>query len=372
MEETVKAERSTALILAAVAFLFCSVAVHSVEYYDHPQIGRYEGSSVFHQEGRDFDQYNLGLGPAVDGTVVETMTVRGKVLMTLYSGPEDASSFEITSAYRKLLESRGFEVLFACEKSECGEKFLGAFYDLAPFANDPGWNNSSPITQGNADFSYILVARSGSGERETYVSLIVSQGWWRYPVYKLDVVELQEQGGKISTVVGPGKEGGDAGRGSGEAAKPGPSGQVLHRKTKFGVQMDSDGYFGLVLSANRFEVCAKVQAVVYDGFPGDVWPDNGMLMVGGHAIYLFRPADMIDVGVGADARQGITLDGDIEYKQYLDVGLRVAFNYHLGEHFMVSGVLYPFWVFVKESTVDDSYQLTATIPTAAVAASFFF
>jgi len=58
--------------------------------------------------------------------------------MTPYGGPESASSFEIFSAYRNLLGAKGFEVLFACGKSACGEKLLGAFYDLAPFANDPG------------------------------------------------------------------------------------------------------------------------------------------------------------------------------------------------------------------------------------------
>ena len=56
------------------------------------------------------------------------------------------------------------EIVFSCEKSACGEGFLKAFYGLAPFANDPGWDNSAPITNGNPDFSYVLVARSAGGE----------------------------------------------------------------------------------------------------------------------------------------------------------------------------------------------------------------
>ena len=366
------------MILAVFTFLFCSAAVYSVEYYDHPQIGRYEGSSVIHQESSNYNQYTLGLGPAEDGTVGETMTVEGKVLMTLYSGPEDASSFEIISAYRRLLQSKGFEVLFACDKSACGEKFLGAFYDLAPFANDPGWNNSSPITQGNSDVSYVLVARSTGGEKETYVSLIVSQGWWSYPVYKLDVVEVQEQAGKISSVVGPFEEAGEAGPGAAEEPEAGRPGQVVRRPLRFGLQLASDTSFGLTLSANRFEICAKAQAVLYDGFPGDNWPDNNMLKVGGYSMYLFRPADRIDIGVGAEALYGITLArdpvDDTEYRYYLDVAPRVALSYHLGEHFVISGVLYPLWLFTKEDTdpANDDYQMTITTPTAAVAVSFFF
>ncbi|MBN1836796.1 MAG: hypothetical protein JW820_13155 [Spirochaetales bacterium] len=138
--------RRAALILAALIVTLGAVAAHSADYHDHPQIGRYEGSSVIHQDSSNFDRYNLGLEPAEDGAVTGTRTVDGKVLMTLYGGPESASSFEIFSAYRQLLESKGFEVLVACEQPACGEKFLGALYGLAPFANDPGWNHSAPIT----------------------------------------------------------------------------------------------------------------------------------------------------------------------------------------------------------------------------------
>ena len=143
--------------------------------------------------------------------------------------------------------------------------------------------------------------------------------------------------------------------------------------------MASDGYFGLILCANRFELCAKVQAVFYEGFPGDDWPDdwaeNSTLMVGGHAMYLFRPWDRIDLAVGADFRYGITLATDVEdnpWERCIDAGARIAINYHLGERFMLSGVLYPFWLVNRETTEDDSYHQIITTPVAVVAVSFFF
>ena len=132
--------------------------------------------------------------------------------MTLYSGPEDASAFEVITAYRKLLQSDEFDILFSCENAACCGQFLEAFYNLAPFANDPGWNNSSPITQGNPDTSYVLVAKSENEGKTMYVSLIVSQGWWSYPVYKLDIAEVQEFEGKISSVTGPGEDTADDAR----------------------------------------------------------------------------------------------------------------------------------------------------------------
>jgi hypothetical protein len=135
--------------------------------------------------------------------------------------------------------------------------------------------------------------------------------------------------------------------------------------------MSSDSFFGLLLYANGFEVGAKVQGLLFDGFPADQKPDDVML-VGGHAGYLFRLTESADLSIGGDARQGIDLSGDVRYRQYLDVGLRVGFNYNLGRHFVLSAVLYPFWVSVRETDVADSYSLWATIPSAAVAAGFLF
>lgn len=249
-----KTQRNTGMILGVLILIFCVPAVFAQEAYDHPEIGRYEGSSITHQESSNFDQYRLGLSAADDGTMSETLSVEGKVLMTLYSGPEDASAFEVITAYRNLLQSYQFEILFSCEKSACGEGFLEAFYDLAPFANDPGWNNSSPITQGNPDASYVLVAKSESEGKTKYVSIVVSQGWWSYPVYKLDIVEVQDFEGQISSVTGPGGETADDVR---EPADTSTAGKAARRPLRFGLQLSSDSFFGLLLYANRFEVSAK-------------------------------------------------------------------------------------------------------------------
>ncbi|MBN2554108.1 MAG: hypothetical protein JXB06_15125 [Spirochaetales bacterium] len=357
--------RSTILMLGALIFLLCVPLLYSLEVYDHPEIGRYENSSIIHQESSNFNQYRLGLAAAQDEKFSETLTVEGKVTMTLYSGPEDASSFEIIRAYEKLLRSRDFEILFSCGKTDCGGQFLEAFYALAPFASDPGWNNSAPITQGNAESSYVLVAKSQSEETTMYVSIIVSQGWWSYPVYKLDVVEVQEFEGKISSVAGPEGETGDTGKAPPEPRAP------VRRPLRFGLQLSSDSYFGFLVYANRFEVSAKAQAMLYD-YPGSTDPDDGILMVGAHTSFLFKPTDNADLGVGVEVRRGIKLSGNIDYVQYMDGGPRLSLNYHLGEHILLSGVLYPAWVVVRETSVADSFTLDAKIPSAAVAVGFLF
>jgi hypothetical protein len=135
--------------------------------------------------------------------------------------------------------------------------------------------------------------------------------------------------------------------------------------------MSSDAILGLLFCSNRIELCAKAQVVAYDGFLANVKPDD-MLMIGGHAAFLFRPSDNVDLGIGADVRGGIALSGSTVYRQYLDAGLRTAFNYHLGDRIMISGVLYPLWIAVRETDAVDSYQLAVRIPSAAAAVSLFF
>jgi len=360
--------KTTIIVVTTALLMFFAASIYGLETYDHPAIGRYEGSAIIHQESSNFDQYRLGLSAAEDGTVTETLTVEGRVLMTLYSGPEDASAFEVLTAYRKLLQSNEFEILFSCEESACGGQFLGAFYDLAPFANDPGWNNSSPITQGNPDASYVLVAKSENEAKTMYVSLIVSQGWWSYPVYKLDIVEVQELEGKISSVTGPGEETADELREPADAATAPP---VARRPVRFGVQLSSDSYFGFLLYANRFEVSAKAQATLYDYPPGEE-PDDEILMIGAHTSFLFKPTENVDFGLGVEVRRGIKLSGTIDYVQYMDGGPRLSINYNLGKHILLSGVLYPVWVVVREDTSTDPTKLDARIPSAAVAVSFLF
>ena len=45
----------------------------------------------------------------------------------------------------------------------------------------------------------MLVAKSENEGKTLYVIIIVSQGWWSYQVYKLDVVEVQEFEGKMTS-----------------------------------------------------------------------------------------------------------------------------------------------------------------------------
>jgi len=95
-------------------------------------------------------------------------------------------------------------------------------------------------------------------------------------------------------------------------------------------------------------------------------------MIGAHASFLFKPFENIDLGLGVEVRRGIKLSGDTDYVQYMDGGPRLSINYNLGKHILLSGVLYPAWVVVRETTLADSFTLDAKIPYASVAVGFLF
>lgn len=365
--EIMKTKRNSILHLIVVLFLLSANTINSQDTYDHKEIGRYGKSSITHQELGNLNEYVLALGPVRNDSVTKTIRIQGKLMMTYYRGPDDASSFEIYTAYRELLISKQYEILFSCSKNECGNKFLGAFYTLAPFASDYGFDNSTPFTRGNPDFSYFLTAKKENEGTTNYVSLLVTQGWTKYPVYKLDVIETQKQLGNFSSNAPVNKK-----IAADKALADNSTPQDVDQKAlKFGFQMASDSYFGLLLRAKHFEVGPKFQFTGYDGFPGNVKPDD-LLMVGVHACYLFKPWEKIDIGLGLDLRHGIPLIENNPYIQYLDAGLLIKFDYFLNHRFIVSGLFYPFWVNVRETDVEDSFSLTAKIPTAGVAVSFLF
>ena len=137
----------------------------------------------------------------------------------------------------------------------------------------------------------------------------------------------------------------------------------------FGIQMSSDTTFGIIMYADSFEASIKGQAVLHDNNAAST---DDPLVLGAHAGYLINMQDgKSSISIGFDGRVGFSL-GDAVYEQYIDAGPRIAVNHRLSENFMITGIVFPFWVHVFETDAADSYELTATVPSAALAAAFFF
>lgn len=149
-------------------------------------------SRLHHQEVFDKKKYVMGVSDSGSNLIKSYVSVEGKTIFTLYKAPKKSAVDDIFSIYKMHLEGKGFTILCACAKLECGTKWSGKLYKLNPFMKDAGWNNSSPIVHGSASSEHYISAKLSVPEenREIYVTIFISKGWWKYPIYRIDTVEV--------------------------------------------------------------------------------------------------------------------------------------------------------------------------------------
>jgi len=176
--------------VVALLLLFASFGF-AEDGTDHPLIGRFDGAEIQKQEISRFGEYTIAMSEE------ETQTVEGEVWMTLYNAPEDASTFSVYSTYLSFLEQEGFEILLSYKPGDTPGGYLSTVYGRAPFADNGNWNHAAPITNGNDSTAAYIAARRERSDGEVYVSVAIKAGWRRYPQYKLDVVELGSDSGRI-------------------------------------------------------------------------------------------------------------------------------------------------------------------------------
>jgi outer membrane protein OmpA-like peptidoglycan-associated protein len=162
---------------------------------DHPMITRYEGSILDGYEFREYDDFELPLGPAVkdesgNRIASEKETLEGTLTRLLYRGPDERTTMEIRRNYQMALEEKGFEVLYECSDTDCGYLFHWLLY------KDDRITNSS--TSGNAfdmpgDLRYLAARKATADGAVTHVSLMVAidQMWSKQPVTLLEIVEAK-------------------------------------------------------------------------------------------------------------------------------------------------------------------------------------
>ena len=189
--------KRTLLFVCAILLTHAAIAA---EFGDHPLVGRYPGATITHQEVSEFGQYTALVGAE------ETETIQGEVWMTLYAAPGDSSTFSVYSTYLDFLEAEGFTILVSCQPGHCAGNTLTAAYDRAPFANHGNYNHSAPITHGNKAASAYISAKRETGGSTIYVSIAIAAGWYDYPQYKLDVVEVASNTASIVSTGTRGEE----------------------------------------------------------------------------------------------------------------------------------------------------------------------
>jgi hypothetical protein len=176
--------------------IFAVLVVHTVvatDFADHPLVGRYPDSSIQTQEVSNFGRYTILVGEE------ETETVEGEVWMTLYQAPGDSSTFSVYSTYLAFLEAEGFTILTSYEPG-AGGTIVQEAYHRAPFADDGNMNYSAPITNGTWGEGCYISATRERGGANVYVSIAIAAGWYAFPQYKLDVVEIASNTASIVSI----------------------------------------------------------------------------------------------------------------------------------------------------------------------------
>jgi OOP family OmpA-OmpF porin len=96
---------------------------------DNSLLRRYEGSFIFQYSEKEFEEYALALGKALNPSVADNkkiekeQTVEGRVTRISYVAPNGRSTLEVFRNYENELKAKGFQTLFTGSKEELGYDF---------------------------------------------------------------------------------------------------------------------------------------------------------------------------------------------------------------------------------------------------------
>jgi len=166
---------------------------------DHPAAGRVSGSDILIYKSRNFDSYNLPLGPAKrteEGTGIFTnmKKIEGAVARITYIAPEGVGPEEIIGNYRELFQKKGFETLYEAKSDDFGR------YD--EFVKAAGYESVFTSNDGTKRF---IAGRLESQAGDVYVSVYAAENtFWGFEIkvgkaeakkgrtyYQVDVTETK-------------------------------------------------------------------------------------------------------------------------------------------------------------------------------------
>lgn len=199
------------LLLAPVSGVAKQVTRDVVGSQDNALLSRYEGSFIIGYEQKKFSDFLLPLSAPGkwDEQPEKKIKVEGKHTRIIYVAPKDRSTLEVFRNYQKELKDKNVEILFSCEKNECGkgEGLVMIRQILYPLDNRlknmgqvSGMAFSSPV-----DMRYL--SAKITGEKEAYVSIFVAQETFKNfeetysrAIILLDIIETEAMETKMVVV----------------------------------------------------------------------------------------------------------------------------------------------------------------------------
>lgn len=216
---------------------------------DHPLVRRYQGAVLLAQTAKAYDELVLPAGPAegrsfaANQKFAAIVTAQGKATRAIYVAPPGRSSMEVTMNFTDAVVGKGFETVFTCAGTTCGESFSVLKYR---------WNRPETKVQGenydrarklmvDAVFDQLIetrysLFRKSSAEGDTYVA--VYGGLHRGGGFGDNSVALQDRVGVLVEVVEPRQM--DRSMMVVSAAEIGDRVAAEGRAVFYGVQFESD------------------------------------------------------------------------------------------------------------------------------------
>lgn len=112
--------RRAQIVAQGVLLMFLASVGDLLWAKDHPLIKAYPGSTGGIKTEREFDEYELIIGPLKDSKLTQSQRLQGKVTEIQYISPAGRSVLEVYRNYEAALKQAGFEILFACNAAQCG------------------------------------------------------------------------------------------------------------------------------------------------------------------------------------------------------------------------------------------------------------
>ena len=129
----------TNIILQLMLLLICIMPAFSQQDVpgskDHPIISRYPGSFIYHYEQKEFDEFEILLGPIKgssdrDMQLAKKEKLEGKITKIQYQCPQNRSPLEVFKNYEEALKKAGFEVIYSARGREIAglRRFLYPYF----------------------------------------------------------------------------------------------------------------------------------------------------------------------------------------------------------------------------------------------------
>ena len=170
--------------------LFVSTSSLFAQKVDHPLIGHLDGAELWVQNIHNIHEYTIITGQIKNDSLVSDIKTIGKTTMTAYKYKGDNSAFGIMHNYTIFLEEKGFEILYSCKSGECGGDLSKHYLSKNKFETSD--NSVSPAFWDAGYFRNYLSAKKQENGKTVYVCIFIAQGWWDFPVYRIDVIEKEE------------------------------------------------------------------------------------------------------------------------------------------------------------------------------------